>query len=194
MYDVGFQASWILFRPLTRFLSNTLLPISISDDTADLSCQFFSFSSFQFDSIVGTLHSFVHPIVMKLNPFIRTNASITWGIITGYYMGYTLIWVLSTSDTCHMTNEWAQRTSEWYDMCHELIKSISKCNPCHNLFITYHIKGLWGCINAWEMLFYHTSWPYNLQIGMFFMTQTMACSALCTSGPAYCLRYVCDVF
>ena len=73
-------------------------------------------------------------------------------------MGYTLIWVLSTSDTCHITNEWAQRTSEWCDMCHELIKSISKCNPCYNLFITYHIKGLWGCINALEMLFYHTSW------------------------------------
>ena len=80
MYDVGFQASWILFRPLTRFLSNTLLPISSSDDTADLSCCFFSFSSFQFDSIVGTLHSFLHPIVMKLNPLIRINASITWGI------------------------------------------------------------------------------------------------------------------
>ena len=40
----------------------------------------FSFSSFQFDPIVGTLHSFLHLIVMKLNPFIRTNASITWGI------------------------------------------------------------------------------------------------------------------
>ena len=26
-------------------------------------------------------------------------------VITGYYMGYTLIWVLSTSDTCHITNE-----------------------------------------------------------------------------------------
>ena len=57
-------------------------------------------------------------------------------------MGYTLIWVLSTSDTYHITNEWAQRTSEWCDMCHELIKSISKCNPCYNLFITYHIQGI----------------------------------------------------
>ena len=27
------------------------------------------------------------------------------GILTGYYMGYTLIWVLSTSDTYHITNE-----------------------------------------------------------------------------------------
>ena len=57
-------------------------------------------------------------------------------------MGYTLIWVLSTSDTYHITNEWAQRTSEWCDKCHELIKSISKCNPCNNLFITYHIQGI----------------------------------------------------
>ena len=56
--------------------------------------------------------------------------------------GLHLIWVLSTSDTYHITNEWAQRTSEWCDMCHELIKSISKCNPCYNLFITYHIHGI----------------------------------------------------
>ena len=92
-------------------------------------------------------------------------------------MGYTLIWVLSTSDTYHITNEWAQRTSEWCDMCHELIKSILKYNPCYNLFITYHIQGIvrmyqWvrNAILAYLMI------TYNLQIGrfgMFFMTQAM---------------------
>ena len=86
-------------------------------------------------------------------------------VITGYYMGYTLIWVLSTSDTYHITNEWAQRTSEWCDMCHELIKSISKCNPCHNLFITYHIQGIvrmyqWvrNAILACLMITYDSQW------------------------------------
>ena len=98
-------------------------------------------------SLSGNWHSSSKLQICQKNYF-------TCKILTGYYMGYTLIWVLSMSDTCHITNEWAQRTSEWYDMCHELIKSISKCNPCYNLFITYHIKGLWGCINALEMSLY----------------------------------------
>ena len=80
--------------------------------------------------------------VVHLSATRSTHPVIGTAILTGYYMGYTLIWVLSTSDTCHITNEWAQRTSEWCDMCHELIKSISKCNPCYNLFITYHIHGI----------------------------------------------------
>ena len=37
-----------------------------------------------------------------LSQTIPNNHSV---IITGYYMGYTLIWVLSTSDTYHITNE-----------------------------------------------------------------------------------------
>ena len=89
---------------------------------------------------VITLHA--HSVVVhthQLYVYLWDTAVV---IITGYYMGYTLIWVLSTSDTYHITNEWAQRTSEWCDMCHELIKSISKCNPCYNLFITYHIQGI----------------------------------------------------
>ena len=70
----------VLFRPLTRFLSTTLLPISSSDDTADLSCRFFRSAACSLIRLLTRFNSFLHPIVMKLNPFIRTNASITWGI------------------------------------------------------------------------------------------------------------------
>ena len=101
-----------------------------------------------------TVHLHARVVILKLqsglcwiytwrhNHAINERAINRRAIITGYYMGYTLIWVLSTSDTYHITNEWAQRTSEWCDMCHELIKSISKCNPCYNLFITYRIQGI----------------------------------------------------
>ena len=52
-------------------------------------------------------------------------------------MGYTLIWILSTRDTYHITHSFAALTRSWYDMCHSLIKPISKCNPCNNLLISY---------------------------------------------------------
>ena len=56
-------------------------------------------------------------------------------------MGFINEWHMSYHER---VSEWAQRTSEWYDMtlCHKLIKPISKCNPCNNLFITYHIQGI----------------------------------------------------
>ena len=59
-------------------------------------------------------------------------------------MGYTLIWILSTRDTYHITHSFAALTRSWYDMCHSLIKTISKCNPCNNLLIlsglVYHTE------------------------------------------------------
>ena len=68
-------------------------------------------------------------------------------------------------------------------MCHELIKPISKCNPCYNLFITYQIHGsVYQCVR--NAILSYLMITYNLQIGrfsMFFMTQSMACSAICTS-------------
>ena len=54
-------------------------------------------------------------------------------------MGYTLIWILSTRDTYHITHSFAALTRSWYDMCHSLIKPISKCNPCNNLLLSYII-------------------------------------------------------
>ena len=65
--------------------------------------------------------------------------------------------------TCHITNEWAHINS--IHMCHELIKPISKCNPCYNLFITYHIQGIvrmyqWvrNAILACLMITYDSQW------------------------------------
>ena len=51
-------------------------------------------------------------------------------------MGYTFIWILSTRDTYHITHSFAALTRSRYDMCHSLIKPISKCNPCNNLLIS----------------------------------------------------------
>ena len=96
-------------------------------------------------------------------------------------MGFINEWHMSYHERVSAANEWVI----WY--VSRVDKPITKCNPCYNMFITYQIHGIvrmYQCVRNANLAYLMIT--YNLQIGrfgMFFMTQSMACSALCTSGP-----------
>ena len=51
-------------------------------------------------------------------------------------MGFINEWHISYHERVSAANEWVM----WY--VSRVDKPISKCNPCYNLFITYHIQGI----------------------------------------------------
>ena len=59
---------------------------------------------FNFYDIVQIIRCTRYIGLLFLNSFINITCFDKYRL-TGYYMGYTLIWVLSTSDTYHITNE-----------------------------------------------------------------------------------------
>ena len=72
-----------------------------------------------------------------------------------------MIWVLSTRDTYHITHSFAALTRSWNDMCHSLIKPISKCNPCNNLLLL-HTYTVMRPDNAFSALYNNTEQRANI--------------------------------